>query len=250
MFETCSFIFPIYLLPKFIAFNRVQVSNETICNVGGSAVLVCPFVSVPNALFTWWFANNTEVTRKHDDANSHRRVKGPFTRGRIGTVDWIDRNDVFIDSPCCLYGMFRFLYLQNGSLLIVDARLSDAQRFRCVARNPLSSVRPERNFTSLLRVVEFLEHNKPPPRNHLLPSLQNNSITIRQGSSFDLVCAGQAKSDVTWRASYWSTTNGSHQLPQLVSMENVLRLDNVSVSHAGLYNCSNDDDFQVILCGN
>lgn len=63
-----------------IAFNRIAASNETTSAAGGSAVIVCPFVSVPEAVVTWWFANNTQVPRwgsgdpRRIDVDSNRRV--------------------------------------------------------------------------------------------------------------------------------------------------------------------------------
>lgn len=138
--------------------------------------------------------------------------------------------------------MHRFLYLQNGSLLIVHAQYSDGQRFRCLAQNPLSSLKPERNYTTLLRVIAVSDNDDPLPPNYLLPRLQNSSITIREGRSLDLFCAGRTQSDVSWSASYMTTT-----MPQVISVENAFRLDNVSLSQTGDYNCSTANNFQVIL---
>lgn len=136
----------------------------------------------------------------------------------------------------------RFIHLRNGSLLIVHARQSDAQPFRCVARNQLASVRPERSSTTVLRIVTVAAIDETLPASMLLPALQSNVITVSEGHSLDLVCAGRTQSDVVWSAS-----NSETDAAKSVSVANVLRLINVTTDQAGRYNCSSANDFQVIL---
>lgn len=108
-------------------------------------------------------------------------------------------------------------------------------------------MRPERFSKTSLSVVLDSENDEDslPPSN-LLPALQSSVITIREGHSLDLVCASQTQSDVTWSASYL-LSSGARQLPQLISVTNILSLQNVSTAQAGQYNCSTPNDFQVII---
>lgn len=228
-------------------FNRMPATNETTAVVGGSAVIVCPFVSVPSAHVSWWFANNTQVTfgsgePHHFNDGGNRRVTKVLSSKEHYYLTRISHINL---APLFLH---RFILLQNGSLLILHARLSDGQRFRCLARNQHSTNKPERNYTTLLQVLPSdQEGDGPMPPSRLLPPFQDNLITLKEGQSVELVCAGRTLSDVTWSASsHLNSGQAAHPVePLTVTAVNVLRLQNLTLAHTARYKCSTADDFQV-----
>lgn len=151
-----------------------EKKNVTIVE-GESTVISCPITSVPEATYTWYF-NNIEL-------NFDAGLKPKDIRWDWVSRKWLSRlSTVNHASPT-----YRFYLLSNGSLLIVNSRMSDSGKYRCNATN-LFTKKVFRNFFSMLNVVSRSDNND----NHgggLLPKLQSSIQKIKSGRSLILHCA-------------------------------------------------------------
>lgn len=89
----------------------------------------------------------------------------------------------------------RHFLLSNGSLLIVNSRISDSGKYRCNATNQFTK-KLFRNFFSMLNVLSRSDNND----NHgssLLPSLQSSTQKIKTGQNLILHCSSHTNK-VSW----------------------------------------------------
>lgn len=115
----CQNLIDLYFLRLTVFKSLQHATNVTAAYLGGSALIACPFVSVPPANVTWWFEQNG--TRIEDGA-FNRRVLTTYKRNAL-----FGNNLTLLSTLLC-----RFYQMTDGNLLIVEIVAEDAIPYRYV----------------------------------------------------------------------------------------------------------------------
>lgn len=129
--------------------------------------------------------------------------------------------------------------LKNGSLLITKATTADSGRYKCTCNNNFAQ-KKFRNYTVTLSVTD----SPLPAENQekLLSLTDETDIKIKVGETLTLLCAGN-----TDKIKWVFTPRYSNVPINVEQFKNELKYPNVSVEkHEGIYNCSTENDYQVI----
>ncbi|KAH8306154.1 hypothetical protein KR018_002660 [Drosophila ironensis] len=195
-------------------------------------VLSCPFLSVPQARFSWYFGDDSL-------ANDNRRVKIR-----------VEASSLRLDCA---------LILANGTLILRKLRHEQAGKYKCVAQNTFAN-KGHRQFIWQLRVEPkeaekgdgFDREEHPDTESvvaeaQLLPAFQNATVFVPSGGSLLLQC--HAVADFVPIA--WYLLHPNNTLVQLSNNSVALAIKNASFErHEGHYSCITPlatQTFQVIV---
>ncbi|XP_059611171.1 uncharacterized protein LOC132258084 [Phlebotomus argentipes] len=184
-------------------FQRGSNESSILVETGSPLVLNCPFSSTPRANVTWTFKLKT-IPPSAGDAEYQR------------------------DN--------RFFQLQNGSLLVVNAKSTDSGKYKCIAKNEYLQ-KSERIFMPQVTVMSSRTN-----RHGLFPALQEVEQKIMSGDTLQLFCVSFGGETVEW-----SFTPSTSSIPiKLSGVKYELKYTNVSRErHEGVYNCSTAASYQL-----
>ncbi|XP_058813868.1 protogenin [Topomyia yanbarensis] len=195
------------------------------------SVVTVAYLERDNALIS---GNNTVVTTAHGPLVLHC----PFASHPPANITWmVNRTQILTNNYPLDAQENRFYQLQNGSLLLIDIKPSDAGRYRCNATNNYAA----KNFRSYGYVVIVQSSSSTVAVERLLPRMQQQVQHVHVGSTLKLNCAGEMGRP------RWTFTPRRGKIPiQLTNFTNQLLFNNVSAErHEGVYNCSLGADFHV-----
>uniref|UniRef100_A0A6B2EER7 Putative neural cell adhesion molecule l1 n=1 Tax=Phlebotomus kandelakii TaxID=1109342 RepID=A0A6B2EER7_9DIPT len=182
-------------------FQRGSNESSILVEIGSPLVLNCPFSSTPRANVTWTFKT--------------RNIPP-------GDADYQTDN--------------RFFQLQNGSLLVVNAKSTDSGKYKCIAKNEYLQ-KSERIFMPQVTVISSRTN-----RHGLFPALQEVEQKIMTGDTLQLFCVSFGGENLEW-----SFTPSTSSIPiKLSGGKYELKYTNVSRErHEGVYNCSTKSSYQL-----
>ncbi|GAB0096374.1 hypothetical protein DMENIID0001_118700 [Sergentomyia squamirostris] len=189
-------------------FTRGSNESGVTVEIGSPIVLNCPFSSTPRANVTWSFKSKNIAPSAEDFHHQHdnRRVK--------------------------------FFQLQNGSLLIVNAKSTDSGKYKCVAKNEFLQ-KSERIFMPQVTVVASRSISSG-----LFPVMEEVEQKVLTGGTLRLFCVPYGGEAFEW--TFTPRTTSSRRPIKLNGVKYELKYINVSREHhEGVYNCSTKTSYQI-----